>query len=230
VRGRRTAALGLSREEDGLLLKVSYLRSHIEVDLPAEQRQLRDGLAQIGALPVSGLAESIGALQQNLWNAGPLRYLALGAQYERGPWTVITEASDLSVPGSPLSARRGYASLSYRHGRVSYYGLASRVVPKKPAAAEPDLATPLAPLLGEAAAAQAQQLVGYAAAASALYRYDQSTVGVGLRWDCLPTAALKLQVDRFKVHPNGAAGWVGGDTRPARGTLYSVVFDFTWER
>jgi len=228
IRGRETLALGLSREEGGLLLKASYLRTRLAMGAPPELLLLRDGLSQLAALPVPGLAHAIGPLQHNLWIGGPVSYRGFGAQYERGPWTIAAEASDLSVPGSPLNARRGYVSLGYRHKTVTYFALASRVVPRKPAPEVPDLMTPLTPVIGAPAAAAAQQLAGYAGAAAVLYRYDQSTVGAGLRWDLLPNAAVKLQVDRFKVHANGSAGWVHGDGRAARGTLYSVVFDFVW--
>jgi hypothetical protein len=102
------------------------------------------------------------------------------------------------------------------------------VKPDRPSAAAPELANSLAPLLGTQGAAGAQQLVDYAADSVAVYRFDQSTVGIGLRWDCTPTSALKLQLDRYDVHANGAAGWRGGDTRPARGTIVSVLLDFVW--
>lgn len=228
LRGRDIVSLGSSREEGGLMVKASYERGRIAMGMPAGLAELRDGLAQLAALPVPGLAESIEPLRQGLWTGGPVRYLALGAQYDRGPWSLITEASDLEAPHSPLSGRRAYASLSHRSGSVSVYGLASRVRPKKPAPAVPDLATTLAPMVGAQAAAQAQMLASYAGAAVAQYRYDQNTVGAGLRWDCATNASLKLQVDRFHVHANGAAGWRRSDGQAMRGTLYSLVFDFVW--
>jgi hypothetical protein len=228
MRGRDTLAMGLSREDGGLLLKASYLRSRLRLATPEGAVQLRQGLDDLSALPVPGLAGTLDTLGQNLWSGGPASYLALAAQYETGPWTLIAEGSELRVPRSPLSARRGYVSVGYRHGSVTWYGLASRVKPRRDAFLEPDLATPLAPLLGPQAAQETQLLAGYAAAAGNNYRFDQATVGVGMRWDFAPNAALKLQVDRFDVRSNGGAGWRFSDSRPARGTLVSVLVDFVW--
>lgn len=228
LHGRDVLALTLAREEGGLLLKTSYLRARLRTDTVPELQQLTQGLDQLAAIPLPGLADLIDPLRQSLWAAGPGSYLALAGQYDTGPWTLVVEGSTLRVPGSPLDARRGYASVGYRHGNVTYYGLASRVAPKRPALATPDLAPLLTPVIGAQAAQQAQLLAGYVAGAGALYRYDQSTVGLGLRWDFSASAALKLQADRFTVHPVGGALWRNADTRAAQGTLVSVLVDFVW--
>ena len=228
LHGRDVWALSLAREQGGLLLKASYLRTRLKADLGPDIQQLRAGLDQLPDIPVPGLADAIDPLRQNLWAGGPGSYLALAAQYDTGPWTIITEGSNLRVPNSPLDARRGYASVSYRLGEVSYYGLVSRVAPRRAAASTPDLVTPLTPVIGPQGAQQAQVLAGYAAAAGALSRYDQSTVGIGMRWDMSPTTALKIQADRFKVHPAGGAGWRNSSAQPTQGTLLTVLVDFVW--
>ena len=228
LRGRDTMALGLSREDGGLLLKASILRSQVRLHSPVGVAQLRDGLDQLGSLPIPGLAQSLAPLDQNLWTGGATTYLSLATQYETGPWTFIAEGSRLRVPGSPLNARRGYVSVGWRRGAVTYYGLASRVKPDDAAASAPELASSLAPVIGPAAAQQAQMLAGYAAAAGDNYRFDQSTVSAGLRWDFLPNAALKLQVDRFNVRQHGGAGWRFYDGSAGKGTLVSVLVDFVW--
>ena len=227
-KGRDTWAVSLAREEGGFLMKASYLRSRMKLDTGAGAAQLRQGLNELSALPVPGLANALGALDSNLWDGGPANYVALATMYETGPWTFIAEGSQVNVPRSPLSARRGYVSAGYRQGAVTYYGIASRVKPTKGAAGEPALADALSPLIGPEGAQQAQALAGYAVGAGNNYRYDQTTVGVGLRWDFLPNAALKLQVDRFDVNRNGSAGWRYSDGRAAKGTLVSVLVDFVW--
>ena len=226
--GRHIVALGLTRESGGLLLKASYFRGRVRIDTGADAQQLQLALAQLATLPVPGLADSIAGLQGNLWNGGAISYVALGAQYETGPWTVIAEGSDLRVPGSPLDGKRAYLSVGYRHHDVTYYSVVSRVKPDRQAVVAPDVTGSLTPVLGAAGAAGAQQAMNYAAQAGAVYRFDQSTVGAGLRWDCTPRAAVKLQVDRFDVHANGAAGWRHGDAREAHGVLVSVLLDFIW--
>ncbi|RZI68334.1 MAG: hypothetical protein EOP13_25540 [Pseudomonas sp.] len=228
LQGRQVGVLGLSREQGGLLLKASYARSQQQITTGSDPALLRQGLSQLATLPVPGLANTLDRLAQNLWTAGPTSYLALATQYETGPWTLIAEASQLRVPGSPLNARRAYISAGYRQGNVTYYGLASQVKPRNDAVTEPDLASSLTPILGAQGAAQAQALAGYAAAAGDRYRFDQRTIGVGLRWDFAPNAALKLQVDRFNINRHGAAGWRDSDGRAAQGTLVSVLVDFVW--
>ncbi|RZI67094.1 MAG: hypothetical protein EOP13_29210 [Pseudomonas sp.] len=228
LQGRDALTFGLSREEGGLLLKASYLRSRLQVDTGPGAAQLRDALGQLGQLPVPGLAGSLDNLSQNLWTGGISSYWALAAQYETGPWTFTAEGSQLRVPRSPLSAKRAYASIGYRQGAVTYYGIASRVRPDQPAFAAPDLAGAAAPFLGVEGAQSAQALMGIAATAGDNFRFDQSTFGVGLRWDFMPNAALKLQVDRFDVRANGAAGWRFANSQGARGTLMSVLVDFVW--
>jgi hypothetical protein len=226
--GKNTVFLSVSRDADGLLLKASYVHGRIQPRSRPELAQVKAGLQQLATLPLPGLAQSISNLQRNLWSGGEVSYLGLAAQYERGPWVFITEGSLVTAPGSPSDASRGYASLGYRLGQTTYYGLASRVVAKRAAAQVPDVLKPLTPVIGPTQAAGAQHLLNAVGAAVIRFRYDQSTIGAGLRWDLLPNAALKLQVDKFRVHPNGSAGWVGGDTRGTSGTLYSVVLDFVW--
>ncbi|MGF6527954.1 porin [Variovorax sp. PvP013] len=228
VKGNDALAMSLSREEGGLLLKASYLRSRFQVDTGADAAQLRDGLAQLSQLPVPGLAGSLDRLGQNLWTGGSASYWALAAQYDTGPWTFTAEGSRLRVPRSPLNALRAYVSAGYRLGSFTYYGVVGRVRPDKAVFAAPDVAGALAPVLGSEGAQEAQSLVGLAALAGDNYRYDQRTVGAGLRWDFMPNAALKLQVDRFDVRRNGAAGWRFADDRGGRGTLVSVLVDFVW--
>ncbi len=94
--------------------------------------------------------------------------------------------------------------------------------------ATPDVASSLAPVAGPAAARQAQMLAGYATYAANQLRFDQSTFGVGLRWDFASNAALKFQVDRFHVRQNGGAGWRNHDGHAAKGNLVSLLVDFVW--
>jgi hypothetical protein len=228
VRASEILAVGLSRESNGLLVKLSYLRGQIELSTDPGVLALRRGLEDLRAVPVPGLGRQIDLLGNNLWTGGITSYMAVAAQYDRGPWTLIAEGSQLSVPDSPLDARRAYVSLGWRKNAVTYYGIASRVKPQDRARAEPDLASALAPAVGSAAAQQAQMLAGYATAAASNYRFDQSTVGAGFRWDFAANAALKFQVDRFNVRQNGGAGWRHHDGQAAKGTLVSVLVDFVW--
>ena len=97
LQGPNAFAIGLSREQGGLLLKASVLRSRVELNADPQVGQLVQGLNQLAALPVPGLSSAISPLTRNLWTGGPTTYLALAVQYETGPWTFIAEGSRLRV-------------------------------------------------------------------------------------------------------------------------------------
>lgn len=221
-------ALALAREQAGLLLKVTFVRGRFAFDEPPQMQRLRDALGRVAALPLPGMDAAVAPLQQGLWSGGPIRYLGLAAQYETGPWTLMAEVSKVHSANAPMNGRRAYFGPAYRLGKLSLYGWASRTRPTGKALVAPDLAAQLAPALGAAAAMQAQQVVTQAAFVAAMSRADQSTLGVGLRWDLWPNAAIKLQVERFRVHANGAGAWLHTDNRAARGLLYSAALDFVW--
>lgn len=228
LRGRDIRSVHLVREQGGLLLKASALRSHLQAEAPVGLGDLRSGLDRLAALPVPGLAEQLAPLRRHLWSGGAVHYRALGAQFDHGPWTLAAEASALRVQDSPLDARAAYASAGYRHGPVTWYGMAGRIAPRQAPLPSPDLITPLAPVLGPQAAAQAQRLVAFAAAAGAPFRHDQRTLALGLRWDFASRAAFKLQADRIAVAPVGAGLWRGTEAGPARATVVTGMIDVVW--
>jgi hypothetical protein len=228
VRAKDSLAASLLREDGGLLLKASALRTRLKLDMPDSFVQLKQALGGLQALPVPGLQDALIPIQGALWTEGQATYLALGAQYDRGPWSAVAEVSDLRIPSTLTGGRRAYGSLSYRVGTVSYYGLASRVSPHQAVPKVPDLANGLSPILGPVGAQQAQGLATVAAQVGARARFDQRTVGLGLRWDATPHMALKLQVDRFKVYPDGSAAWVYGNASGTQGNLVSMSMDFVW--
>ncbi|WIY30469.1 hypothetical protein [Paracidovorax citrulli] len=221
-------AIGLSREAGGLLLKLSYLHSRVNLDPGPDYAALRQGVDSLQKSPLPGVREAVTPLRDRLWTGGATSYLALATQYDSGPWTFVAEGSRLSIPRSTLDAYRAYASAAWRKDTVTYYALASRVKPREAALATPDVASSLAPVAGPAAARQAQMLAGYATYAANQLRFDQSTFGVGLRWDFASNAALKFQVDRFHVRQNGGAGWRNHDGHAAKGNLVSLLVDFVW--
>ncbi|TDM08780.1 MAG: hypothetical protein C4K60_05155 [Ideonella sp. MAG2] len=228
IRAKDAYGFSLLREEGGLLLKASGLRTRLNMGMPEGFLQLKQGLAGLQSLPLPGLNESLAPLQDALWTEGQATYLALGAQYEHGPWTTVAEWSDLSIPKTLTGGRRAYGSVSYRLGTVSLYGLASRVSPHKNMPVVPDLVGSLSPVLGPVQAQQAQGLATVAAEVATRSRFDQGTVGLGLRWDATPQMALKFQIDRFRVYPSGSAAWMNGTASAARGNLVSVGLDFVW--
>ena len=225
---RDMMALTLSREADGLLVKASYLHTRTAVNVTPSLLQLRAGLDQLGALPVPGLGAEVDALRSGVWTSGTGRYLGLGIQYEQGPWSLHAEGSHALIDDSPASGLRGYLGLGYRLSSVTFYGLASRSLPRRAARQAPDLASLVTPMLGPALGQQAQMLASGATDAANGGRYDQRTLAGGLRWDATSNTALKLQLDRIHVHANGSGAWRHGDAHPASATVMAVLLDFTW--
>lgn len=228
VRASDAWAASLLREQGGLLLKASALRTQLKLDMPESFMQLKQAVGGLQALPVPGLSDALNPIQDALWTDARATYLAMGAQYDHGPWSLVTEASDLRIPKTQTGGQRAYASVSYRIGSVSTYTLISRVRPHHPVPGTPDLVSRLAPVMGDQAAMQAQGLAEVANQVGARSRFDQRTVGVGLRWDVSPQVAFKFQWDHFKVYPQGSAAWIHGSNSPNQGHLVSAGLDFVW--
>jgi hypothetical protein len=64
-----------------------------------------------------------------------------------------------------------------------------------------------------------------------MIRINQSTISIGTRWDFLPHAALKLQLDSTKIQPYGwGLMWRESHLLPEqqRMTLLSASLDFVF--
>ena len=230
IRGRDALVLTGQRESGALLLKASYKQVQLNLSIEESLRPLVQALDGLTALPIPGWAEQVAPLRASIWSGGQARYSALGLQYDSHPWLVHAEVSQLNASGtSMLPARRGYVSLGYRWNDWTFYGLVGRILSEKPALAAPDAQAMLGPIIGAAGAAQAQVALEAAAMAGNSYRYDQSSMALGLRWELASQVALKFQVDRTKVHPYGAGQWQSDGTAVGASNLVtSLVLDFVW--
>lgn len=218
----------VSREADGLLLRASAVHTRFEQDMD-RLRPLLDALAPLAALPVPAVAEQAAALRSRLALSGVRpTYLSLGARLERGPWLASGEFT--RVTGQPTVAyRSAYASIGRRFGALTVYALASRVEAINPAMTAPDWLGALAPVLGPAAAMQAQGVADAAAGAVNAGRVAQGTTTVGLRQDIDSRWGVKLQWDRIRVEADGARLWGGPPAGAAgRADVASVVVDFVF--
>lgn len=230
IRGRDTLVLTGQRESGALLLKASYMQVRLNLSIEESLQPLIQALDGLAALPIPGWANQVAPLRASIWTGGQARYSSLGLQYDGHPWVVHAEISRLNAEGaSLLPTRRGYVSLGYRWNDWTFYGLVGRVLSEKPGLTAPDAQTQLGPIIGPIGAAQAQAALEAAAMAGNSYRYDQSSVALGLRWELASQMALKFQVDRTNVHPQGAGQWVT-DGRPtgASNLVTSLVLDFVW--
>jgi len=227
IHNRNTTVFTLSREAGPWLIKASYARADIHVRPNANLRQLQQRLQQIAALPVPTVAEQAQTLSDDLYPQGLTQYASLGLQYQSGIWFGSAEASHVDMATGLSGGWRGYASVGRRWQRLSAFLIAglSRAN-REPLTAPLSWAPALAPIIGPQAAAAATGLGVAATEAANSARFEQSSLGLGLRYDFAPRTALKLQVDQVSTRANGAAAWRNGSAEPGRTQVYSATLDF----
>jgi hypothetical protein len=220
-----TYGVTLSRESGGLLLSASVARARVSAN-PAAEAPLLVALAQLQALPVPAIAAEAASLRQQLdYAAASQTYLALGTSFDHADWLAMAEAAHVSsrAAGSDLSA--GYATLGHRFGPLTPFATVSRAR----SSTSPRSAPQWQAALGGAPGAQQIQALGNAAVAAAnAGRFDQRTVGIGLRWDASARTALKLQADRVWVDPSGSALWTNATPQAAHASVLSLSLDFVF--
>lgn len=215
----------VSREEGSLLMRASVSRARIDMDLAAMQPAL-DGLDQLVALSIPGVADQARALRERL---GATRvgatFLELGVRQELPDWQWSAEI--IRISGRPLTKTEAfYATLGRRLGDVTPYvgfGKSRNSIATLP---PPDWQAALTPVLGASAAAATQQLGDVVAASLNNARSQQSTWTLGLRWDFHPQAALKLQWDHVRVLPSGAQLWSGSNGQGGNANVATMAVDF----
>ena len=217
----------VSRESDGLLMRVSAFQARLFFSAPPLQPLLA-GLDSLALLPVPGVAAQAGELRSRMTldDAKPT-YVSVGAQVDRDDWLLSGEL--VRVTGSvPVSFSAGYVSLGRRWGPVTVFGVAGRISRSSRPAAAPVWEGTLAPLIGPAAAQQAQFLGTSAATVVNSLLPKQSTFALGTRWDLGPRLALKVQWDHIRVAENGSSLWGAGSTVATRANVGAVVLDFVF--
>ena len=222
-----TGAFGvaLTRESGGLVMRAGWSRAKLEGNGVSLGRLLA-GLDQIRALPIPSVAAEAATLRNGLdLAARPLVYATVGLSYEQEQWQYAAELTRLSVGNSNVHA--GYASLGRRFGELTVFGMVSGARSSASPVATPAWGASLAPVVGPAAAQQAQQL-GALAAYAASQSIRQTTVSLGGRWDIHPRVALKLQWDHVKIRPYGGFLWSQSTAEAGRANVATVLIDFVF--
>ena len=226
VDGKRIAGFTLSREEQGLTLKLSLARAVARPSDTGPLQTFRRALLSVTQLPVPSVASEASALMALVPdNDFITRYGALGASWDLGAWQLQAEVAKISGNFSASRARYGYASVAYRLRNATLYTLVSAVRPNDAPTPVPAWQATLAPVVGPAVATLVQQLGTQAAAQNNLTREDQQSVTFGTRLDLGTSTALKLQWDAVRVRSNGSGLWFGGSAEPRKVNVYSVVLD-----
>ena len=220
-----TFGFSLSREVDGLLLRASWSRTQLAYNY-RDLTPLIDGLDQVRALPIPSVSAEATALRNVLdLAARPVTYATMGATYERAQWQVAAEIAQITLGTSRGTS--GYVSLGRRIGEVTVFGVVSVADANTPVAPIPTWGTTLAPVIGPAAAQQAQ-LLGAVAAQAANRTPRQTTYSLGARWDMHPRLALKVQWDRVDIRQNGSFLWSNATQDPGRANIATALLDFVF--
>lgn len=226
-KGRGGLVATVSREEDGLLLKLSVGRARESLDMGSQFQQMREGLRQLSTLPVPGVAQEAAALNAMLpVDDFEARFLGAGLRWERGRWSVHSEITRVTAGLEPIAALAGYVSTGYRIGSVTLSGMLGRAKSPKEVVRDPQWAAALTPLVGPDLAQGAQAAGSGAAKTANAFRIDQRSVAASLRWDMTAQIALKLQWDRMFVKANGSGLWNHATSDPARLDTYSASLNF----
>lgn len=223
-------AASLTRLQAGLALKATLARVTIEPGFSATRAQSVQALRDVAALPVPSVAAEAAALADSLvLSRGVVTFAALGADYMLGSWRLVAEGARLGGDFGFMNGSYGYALASRQFGALTPYAMAGRARARGRPMALPRWQGALSPLIGPAAAAQAQAL-GAAVVERSVNgsRFDQSSLALGLRWDLHPQMALKTQWERVRVRPNGSGLWANATTQGAVSHVGSVALDFVF--
>lgn len=226
--GRLNSVLGgmVSREQGGWLLRASIARARIDFKQDDAQRAALAALGQLGALPLPTVAAPAQQLRERLGANGiQALFTEVGLRFEGSDWQGSAEF--VRVSAAPLSVERTfYAMLGYRLGEWTPFVGHGRSRNAVAALDPPAWQQVLTPVLGPAAAAEAQGLGTAVAAVLNGGRLVQSSWSCGVRWDFHAQAALKLQWDRVKVARGGGSLWSGADGSAGRARVATAVVDF----
>lgn len=215
----------LTRESDGLLLRAGWSRAKLAHNDDG-LTPLLDGLDQVRALPIPSVSAEAAALRSGVdLAAKPVTFATLGMTYEQGPWQTAAEVTRIDIANSNVKA--GYASIGRRIGAVTLFGMVSGSKSGASVMGPPAWGAVLAPIIGPAAAQQAQVL-GATAAYVASQSTRQTTYSLGGRWDIHPRMALKVQWDHVQIKANGGFLWSNATSDPGSANIATVLLDFVF--
>ena len=186
----------------------------------AAYRPLFDAFRQFGAVGGNEIADRYNADDRRVTFAG------VGVNYDPGPWFAMGEWARFDTHSIVGRKSAGYASAGARFGKLTPYATYARLKGESPRS-DPGLPVAILPPQVAPLAAQANAVLNRQLAALP----DQSTVSLGMRWDFMRSAALKVQWDRVRLgHGSyGTFGNVAPDF-PLGGTVnvYSAGVDFVF--
>lgn len=216
VKAHGLAGISHAAEAGALSVRASAFRATVNTNIA---RPLFDGLRQFGP-PGIAIAERYDVIDKKVTAA------TVGFTYDPGQWFLMSEVGYMNGHSFLAKTHAMYASAGYRAGAFTPYATYSQVKAKDPNR-HPGL--PLAGLPPPYANAAMQLNAGLNYLLQTIPTQDTFTAGV--RWDFLPSMALKVQYDRVTPRDgsrgsliNSQPGFESG--RPVHVT--SAVLDFVF--
>ena len=210
------AGISNTSEYGAASVRVSLLSANMTVDLA---RPLFDAFRQFG--PQGAAIADRYDVDHKRVNA-----VSIGASYDPGQWFAIGEIGHFVSRSFLGETTELYASAGYRFDSVTPYLSYARAKANSAITAPGLTLSGLPPPLAGAGAALNAGLNSLLISVS-----EQATFSAGLRWDMIPNAALKLQVDRVSPHNRSRGTLINlqpGFRSGRTATVASVVLDFVF--
>lgn len=170
--------------------------------------------------------DALDAVPQSIWpqaqrisakfntQGNTLEYAAFGLTYDNDNWLVQSELgvseSDWIVAPSVLSA---YVSAGYRVNNAIFYTGFSAAKNRDDVVKITDPIIP--PGIPDQTSAPIQQLAAITESAVKITNVHQHVINIGVKWQLSERIALKAQLDRFDIKPEGAGLWSLADPNDA---------------
>ncbi len=213
--------ISLSRQTARWNIKTAYSQFSLGNEL-LPLAPLQHGLAQVAAGSGAIAAEANNLLKDITFKAAKITYSTLGAAYDDGIWNLQSEIGHTtSTAALAPQGNMAYLSIARRMEEWTPYLLLSTYRARHAIrTASNDWGSNLNATLRDPAVRLPDMI-----------RINQSTISIGTRWDFLPHAALKLQLDSTKIQPYGwGLMWRESHLLPEqqRMTLLSASLDFVF--
>jgi hypothetical protein len=216
AKARKLLAAVDTVESGFVSVRLVYGQAHLTID---EYTPLSDTFRMFGPQGAA-LADKYGVMDKRV------DFVGLGATYDPGKWFVTGEWADFntrSVLGKKIA---WYASGGYRFGKVTPYVTYARIKADSNTS-DPGLGLAGLPPPVAALGAQLNTLLNQQLAAIP----QQATASIGVRWDFLGNATLKLQYDRVSLEASSHGTF--GNLQPGfpvggRVHLFSAAVDFVF--
>lgn len=213
---RALAALTYTAESGPLTARLSAITGKLSLNIGDE---LFAALRQFGPVG-SALAERFAVHDKRATG------LSAGASYDPGAWFVTGEVAHMDAHSFLARTRSAYITGGIRRGQFTPYLTLAAIDSSEPTS-NPGVS--LAGLPPPYAAAGAAVNAGLNALLQTIP--VQSTVSAGVRWDCLPNAAVKLQVERVAPRAGSRGSLIKQQPQFRSGVpvhVASVLLDFVF--